>query len=193
VELLRELREGKFDVLVGVNLLREGLDLPEVSLVAILDADKEGFLRSETSLMQTIGRSARNVNAKVILYADKMTEAMRHAIDETARRREIQDQFNKEHGITPKTIRKNIHLGIEKEAEAFRQANAAIGRKDENEIITEQYISELEAEMMDAAEKLEFERAAAIRDRISRMREQIGKKISEVKAEKPVRKRRKRV
>lgn len=192
VELLRELREGKFDVLVGVNLLREGLDLPEVSLVAILDADKEGFLRSETSLMQTIGRSARNENAKVILYADKMTEAMRRAIDETARRREIQNQFNQEHGITPKTIRKNIHLGIEKEAEAFRQANAAIGRKDETEIITEQYISELEAEMMEAAEKLEFERAAAIRDRIGRMREQIGKKVAEVKAEKTPGKRRKR-
>ncbi len=192
VELLRELREGKFDVLVGVNLLREGLDLPEVSLVAILDADKEGFLRSETSLMQTIGRSARNVNAKVILYADKITEAMRRAIDETARRREIQNQFNQEHGITPKTIRKNIHLGIEKEAEAFRQANAAIGRKNENEIITEQYISELESEMMDAAEKLEFERAAAIRDRIGKMREQIGKKISEVKIEKTSERRRRR-
>lgn len=190
VELLRELREGKFDVLVGVNLLREGLDLPEVSLVAILDADKEGFLRSETSLMQTIGRSARNVNAKVILYADKITEAMRHAIDETARRRELQHQFNEAHGITPQTIQKNIHRGIEKEAEAFRHANAAIGRKNEDQIVTEQYISELEAEMMEAAEKLEFERAAAIRDRISKLREQIGAAVSEVKETAPKKRRR---
>lgn len=184
VELLRELREGKFDVLVGVNLLREGLDLPEVSLVAILDADKEGFLRSETSLMQTIGRSARNVNAKVLLYADKITDAMRNAMEETARRREIQKAYNQEHGITPQTIRKNINLGIEKEAEAFRRANEAIGRRDTTEIITEEYVAELEKEMMEAAEKMEFERAAAIRDRISQLREQIGKPVSDVKIEK---------
>lgn len=190
VELLRELRQGQFDVLVGVNLLREGLDLPEVSLVAILDADKEGFLRSETSLMQTIGRSARNVNAKVLLYADKMTEAMRHAIDETARRRQMQNEFNLAHGITPQTIKKNIDLGIEKEAEAYRRANAAVGRKSEEEIVTQEFISELEAEMMDAAGKLEFERAAAIRDRIDALKKSIGKPVSEVKPEKRPRGRR---
>ena len=181
VELLRDLREGKFDALIGVNLLREGLDLPEVSLVCILDADKEGFLRSETSLVQTIGRSARNVNAKVILYADKVTDSMQRAIDETLRRRAIQEAYNKEHGITPETIRKNIRAGIEAEAEAHREANAAVGRSDEAEYITEEYIKELEAEMMEAADQLEFERAAAIRDRISQMQDSIGKKVSEVK------------
>jgi excinuclease ABC subunit B len=183
VELLRELREGKFEALVGVNLLREGLDLPEVSLVAILDADKEGFLRSETSLIQTIGRSARNVNAKVILYADKVTESMRRAIDETDRRRALQDEYNREHGITPETIKKNIRRGIESEAEAHREANAAVGRSDDAEYITEEFLSELEAEMHEAAEALEFERAAAIRDRILQMRESMGKKVSEVRVE----------
>jgi len=179
VELLRDLRQGHFDVLVGVNLLREGLDLPEVSLVAILDADKEGFLRSETSLMQTIGRSARNVNAKVILYADRVTDSMQRAIDETARRREVQRQYNEEHGITPETIRKSIHAGIEAEAAAHATSNAAVGRCDETLYITEEYLGELEAEMLEAAEELEFERAAALRDRIAQMREQIGKPLAE--------------
>jgi len=182
VELLRDLRSGKFDVLVGVNLLREGLDLPEVSMVAILDADKEGFLRSETSLMQTIGRAARNVNAKVILYADRMTESMQRAIEETDRRRAVQQAYNIEHGITPETVRKGIRRGIEAEAAAHVQANAAVGRADEALYITEEYISELEAEMIAAAESLEFERAAAIRDRITKMRESVGEKIADVDA-----------
>jgi len=181
VDLLRDLRLGKFEALVGVNLLREGLDLPEVSLVAILDADKEGFLRSETSLIQTIGRSARNVNAKVILYADRITEAMRNAIAETARRRKLQQDFNEAHGITPQTVKKNIAHGIESEVAAHRQANEMVGRTDDQVYITEEYINELEQEMLQAAEALEFERAAAIRDRITHMRDAIGEPISAVR------------
>jgi excinuclease ABC subunit B len=180
VELLRDLRTGRFEALVGVNLLREGLDLPEVSLVAILDADKEGFLRSETSLLQTIGRSARNVNATVILYADTVTDSMQNAIDETHRRRAVQEEYNREHNITPATIVKAIRHGIEAEAAAHARANAAVGRTDEAQYITEEYIGELEAEMYAAAEGLEFERAAAIRDRITKLRDSIGKKVGEV-------------
>ena len=180
VELLRDLRQGHFDVLVGVNLLREGLDLPEVSLVAILDADKEGFLRSETSLMQTIGRSARNVNAKVMLYADRVTDSMQRAIEETTRRREMQRIYNTEHGITPETIRKGIRAGIEAETAAHARSNAAVGRSDEAQYITAEYLDELEAEMIAAAEALEFERAAALRDRIVQLREQMGKSLDEV-------------
>jgi excinuclease ABC subunit B len=179
VELLRDLRQGNFDVLVGVNLLREGLDLPEVSLVAILDADKEGFLRSETSLMQTIGRSARNVNAKVMMYADKVTDSMQRAIEETRRRRELQNQYNVEHGITPETIRKSIRADIESEAAAHARSNAAVGRADEAQYITEEYLDELEAEMMVAADALEFERAAALRDRIAQLRQQMGKSLDQ--------------
>jgi excinuclease ABC subunit B len=181
VELLRDLRQGKFEALVGVNLLREGLDLPEVSLVAILDADKEGFLRSETSLMQTIGRAARNVNAKVILYADKVTEAMQRTIEETSRRRALQEEYNREHGITPETIRKAIFAGIEAEAAAHAEANAKVGRTDETQYITEEYIAELEAEMFAAAEAMEFERAAVIRDRIGNLRDQIGRPMIAVR------------
>jgi excinuclease ABC subunit B len=181
VELLRDLRQGKFEALVGVNLLREGLDLPEVSLVAILDADKEGFLRSETSLMQTIGRAARNVNAKVILYADKMTDAMQRTIEETSRRRKLQEEYNREHGITPETIRKAIHAGIESEAAAHAEANAKVGRTDETQYITEEYLAELEAEMYAAADAMEFERAATLRDRIERMRDAIGKPVDAVR------------
>ncbi len=180
VELLRDLRQGQFEALVGVNLLREGLDLPEVSLVAILDADKEGFLRSETSLMQTIGRAARNVNAKVLLYADRVTDSMQRAIDETERRRSVQQEYNREHGITPETIRKSIRAGIEGEAKAHAAANAAVGRSDEAQYITEEYLAELEGEMMSAADALEFERAAGIRDRIEKMRGSLGKKVDEV-------------
>ncbi|MBN1394406.1 MAG: excinuclease ABC subunit UvrB [Pirellulales bacterium] len=179
VELLRDLRLGEFDVLVGVNLLREGLDLPEVSLVAILDADKEGFLRSETSLMQTIGRSARNVDAKVVLYADKVTDSMQRAIEETTRRRQMQQEYNAAHGITPETIRKSIRAGIEAEAAAHARSNAAVGRGEETQYITEEFLSELEGEMLAAAEELEFERAAALRDRIAQMREQLGVPLAE--------------
>jgi len=181
VELLRDLRQGRFEALVGVNLLREGLDLPEVSLVAILDADKEGFLRSETSLMQTIGRAARNVNAKVILYGDKMTNSMQRSIDETERRRQLQDEYNVKHGITPETIKKAIHRGIESDASAHAKANAAVGRTDETQYVTEEYLAELEEEMLAAADALEFERAAAIRDRIEKMRDSIGETVDSVK------------
>jgi excinuclease ABC subunit B len=177
VELLRDLRMGQFEALVGVNLLREGLDLPEVSMVAILDADKEGFLRSETSLVQTIGRAARHVNAKVILYADQVTESMQRAIDETRRRRALQEAYNRQHGITPETIRKNIRLGIESEASAHRQAQAAVGRTDETVYVTEELIEELEAEMLASAEALEFERAAALRDRITALQASLGQPL----------------
>jgi excinuclease ABC subunit B len=177
VEVLQDLRLGHFDVVVGVNLLREGLDLPEVSLVAILDADKEGFLRSETSLMQTIGRSARNVNARVLLYADTVTDSMQRAIEETERRRALQQEYNAKHGITPETIRKSIRSTISAEVEAHARANAAVGRTSEAQYITEEYIQELEAEMLAAAEALEFERAAQLRDRIERFRDQVGQEM----------------
>ena len=171
VELLKDLREGKFDVLVGVNLLREGLDLPEVSLVAILDADKEGFLRSETSLMQTIGRSARNVDARVILYADTITESMRQAVDETRRRRALQEEYNAAHGITPETVRKEIRAGIEAEAVSRAVAFEAVGQGDDDRRRTTELLEQLEADMMQAAAELDFERAAHLRDRIADLRD----------------------
>ncbi len=169
---MRELREGKFDAVVGVNLLREGLDLPEVSLVAILDADKEGFLRSETSLIQTIGRSARNVNAEVILYADQVTDSMQQAIDETNRRRELQLQYNDDHNITPETIKKAIRRGIEEEISAQIE-RTAVGTSDETAYINQEFLAELESEMLKAAENLEFERAAQLRDRIVDLKKQL--------------------
>ena len=171
VELLRDLREGKFDVLVGVNLLREGLDLPEVSLVAVLDADKEGFLRSETSLMQTIGRSARNVDARVILYADSITDSMQQAIDETRRRRSLQEAYNLEHGITPETVRKDIRAGIEAEATSRARAFEAVGTTDESGRKQAELLEQLEADMMQAAAELDFERAARLRDQIAALRD----------------------
>jgi excinuclease ABC subunit B len=169
VQVLRELREGAFDVLVGVNLLREGLDLPEVSLVAILDADKEGFLRSETSLIQTIGRAARNVNAEVMLYADHVTDSMQRAIDETARRRELQVQYNREHGITPRTVQTAIKSVIEEEIAAHQLAQEAAG-VNEQDYVTAEYLEELHAEMLQAAQELDFERAAQLRDRIAQLK-----------------------
>ena len=180
VDLLQELRAGHFDCLVGVNLLREGLDLPEVSLVAILDADKEGFLRSETSLIQTIGRAARNANSKVILYADRVTESMRLAIDETERRRAIQQEYNREHGITPETVRKRIKAGIEADV-AKRQRTAARAQEDsEATYITLELVESVEREMLSAAEDLEFERAAQLRDRVLQLKENLGKPLSEI-------------
>ncbi len=179
VELLRDLRAGQFDCLVGVNLLREGLDLPEVSLVAILDADKEGFLRSETSLVQTIGRSARNVNAKVILYGDRMTEAMKNAIQETARRRKIQQDYNKAHGITPTSVKKAIKAGIAQDLRNRREANAK-ATADNSPLVTEEYIDELRTEMLKAAEDLEFERAGTLRDRIAKLQDSIGQPVDSV-------------
>ena len=154
------------------------LDLPEVSLVAILDADKEGFLRSATSLIQTIGRSARNVNAQVILYADRMTDSMNVAIEETRRRRELQRAYNIEHGITPETIKKAIKRGIEEEIAARHIVQESAGIKDDTKYITQEFLNELEGEMLAAAESLEFERAAQLRDRIMQLKKQLGQEVS---------------
>jgi len=165
VEILRDLRQGDFDVLVGVNLLREGLDLPEVSMVAILDADKAGFLRSETSIIQMIGRAARNVNATVYLYADAITPAMQKAIDETRRRRALQLEFNREHGITPQTIKKAIRNTLEAEVKARHTVQQAI-HAGEDEIDRAELLRLLEEEMLEAARNLEFERAAQLRDKL---------------------------
>jgi excinuclease ABC subunit B len=170
IEILRDLRHGDFDVLVGVNLLREGLDLPEVSAVAILDADKEGFLRSQTSLIQTIGRTARNVNATVYLYADKVTESMQKAIDETNRRRRIQSQYNKEHNITPETIKKEIRSGLTQQIKARQTAREAV-RFGAGEYEKVELAAQIEAEMLDAAQSLNFERAAFLRDQLRELKE----------------------
>ena len=165
--LIRDLRRGEFDVLIGINLLREGLDIPEVSLVAVLDADKEGFLRSEVSLIQTIGRAARHLNGRVLLYADSVTESMRRALDETNRRREIQRRYNEEHGITPQSVKRNItDLGMAVyQADYLTVPIAADGAEYQPEQIP-RIVEELEREMKKAAEDLEFEKAAALRDRI---------------------------
>ena len=166
IEIIRDLRTAKFDVLVGINLLREGLDLPEVSLIAILDADKEGFLRSETSLIQTIGRAARNAGGRVILYADKITQAMRSAMDETARRRQIQQRYNEEHGIVPKTIVKSVRdldeisVPEHKGKGGVKMTKAEIDRE----------IAKLEVQMKKAAQMMEYEYAAVLRDEIIRLR-----------------------
>jgi len=176
VEILTQLRQGTFDVLVGINLLREGLDLPEVSLICILDADKIGFLRSATSLIQTIGRAARNVNGHVIMYADRMSPAMDEAIRETKRRRAIQTAYNDENGITPTTIKKAIHdiLVREKQGKLVdEQQNMEIMQSRYNLLIPtqrKQYVSELEKQMLEHAKNLEFEQAALLRDEIERMK-----------------------
>ena len=171
MELIRDLRLGEFDVLVGINLLREGLDMPEVSLVAILDADKEGFLRSETSLIQTIGRAARNAEGMVILYADTVTRSMRSAMDETERRRKLQDAFNRAHGIVPKTVIKSVREILElskSEAEAQKRSGKKLTKP---ELAAE--IAKLEKQMKEAAKLMEFEYAAVLRDRIIELRKEI--------------------
>ncbi|HLS53783.1 MAG TPA: helicase-related protein, partial [Tissierellaceae bacterium] len=170
MEIIRDLRLGKYDVLVGINLLREGLDLPEVSLVAILDADKEGFLRSETSLIQTTGRAARNVDGKVIMYADTITKSMERAIDETNRRRKLQDEYNKKHNITPKTISKGVREIIE--ATLVAEDEIKYDEEFTNDEI-ESMIIGLEGAMLKAAEELEFEKAAELRDKISDLRKML--------------------
>ncbi len=170
IEILRDLRNGEFDVLVGINLLREGLDLPEVSAVAILDADKEGFLRSQTSLIQTIGRTARNINATVFFYADKVTESMQKAIDETNRRRKIQLKYNKEHNITPETIKKEVRKSLTEQIKARQIARQAV-RFDSGEYEKVELASQIEKEMLEAAQNLDFERAAFLRDQLRELKE----------------------
>jgi len=174
IEIIRELRLGNFDVLIGINLLREGLDLPEVSLVAILDADKEGFLRSEKSLIQTFGRAARNINGKVILYADKMTGSMDQAILETNRRRTMQQDYNRTHGITPQTIQKSIRniLASIYESDYFTVPTVSDVKEEYGSVKEVPHlIQKLKKEMKEAAGQLEFERAAELRDRIHKLEE----------------------
>ena len=179
VEIIRDLRLGSFDVLVGINLLREGLDIPEVSLVAILDADKEGFLRSERSLIQTIGRAARNVNGKAILYADRITDSMQRAISETERRRAKQMAFNEAHGITPRSVIKQVRDLIdgvysEKASKAAQQQEMQRAYAEElSEKDLAKEIKRLEKQMMEHAKNLEFEQAARTRDQLAALRERV--------------------
>jgi excinuclease ABC subunit B len=174
VKILRDLRKGEFDVLIGINLLREGLDLPEVSLVAILDADKEGFLRSSGSLIQTIGRCARNLNGRAVLYADRMTDSMTKAIGETDRRRTIQEAYNVENGITPESIVRPLDMSLVRVIEAdygdyaSSEAEGIPDFKGQEELNA--YIAKLEVEMRETAKRFEFEKAAKLRDRIKELR-----------------------
>jgi len=176
IDIIRDLRRGEFDVLVGINLLREGLDIPEVSLVAILDADKEGFLRSARSLIQTCGRAARNVGGKVIMYADRVTNSMQQAISETERRRAIQNAYNKTHGITPQTIQKEIVSIFDSlSSSEDKQSNRVNETLDAYTTIEnmEQSVQKLEKDMLEAARDLDFERAAELRDRIQAIKARI--------------------
>ena len=166
MQIIHDIRTGKYDVLVGINLLREGLDIPEVSLIAILDADKEGFLRSTRSLIQTIGRCARNANGHVIMYGDKITESMQEAIDETKRRREIQERYNKEHNITPKTIIKEIREVISNTADIKDSKKKPSKKEIEKNMVL------IEQEMREAAKNLDFERAMELRDILFEMKSQ---------------------
>jgi Excinuclease ABC subunit B len=170
IEVLKKLRRGDVDAVVGINLLREGLDLPEVSLVAILDSDKEGFLRSETTLIQIIGRVARNLNGKVLMYADRVTPAMQRAIDETNRRRKIQMEYNEKYGITPKTIVKPLQIEI---FEKFMEKPEIDYHQLAKDLSKEEYLSLLEEEMYRAASELRYEDAAKLRDEIFRLREEL--------------------
>jgi excinuclease ABC subunit B len=175
VELIRDLRLGKFDCLIGINLLREGLDLPEVSLVAVLDADKEGYLRSATSLTQTAGRAARNVRGEVILYADRVTNSMKVTLAETERRRQIQEEYNRTHGITPESIKKSIRELLQTVWERDYYTVEVAREREEAYASTEALegrVKELEAAMKDAARRLDFERAAELRDRIKALKKQ---------------------
>jgi excinuclease ABC subunit B len=174
VKILRDLRKGEFDVLIGINLLREGLDLPEVSLVAILDADKEGFLRSSGSLIQTVGRCARNLNGRAVLYADRMTDSMKKAMDETDRRRAIQEAYNSANGITPESIVRRLDMSLARIVEADYADLASVEADGIPDFKTQQdldaFITKLETEMRETAKKFEFERAAKLRDRIKELR-----------------------
>jgi excinuclease ABC subunit B len=183
VDIIRDLRMGKYDVLIGINLLREGLDIPEVSLVAILDADKEGFLRSTRSLIQTMGRAARHVHGEVILYAEKMTDSMRNAIAETGRRRTVQETYNKEHNITPQSIKKNIQTALRTvyEQDYF---TVPIAAEDAGEYVSTvdlpALVARLDKQMRAAAKELDFETAAELRDKIRSLRQQemaVGVKV----------------
>ena len=173
IKLLRDLRKGEYDVLIGINLLREGLDLPEVSLVAVLDADKEGFLRSSGSLIQTIGRCARNVNGRAILYADRMTDSMQRAMDETDRRRAIQQAYNQQHGIIPETIIRPVAMSLAGivEADYVDLTEPAEGLPDfKSQEELDAYIKKLESDMREAAKRFEFEKAAKLRDAVRELR-----------------------